>query len=873
MKKSRIITLVGLLLIAIVGSAWMLNIQTQKRILDAYYTSRETEAKVINGYYEIYIDNLNHSTLAAASKLNLLTAKQSGFKYWSEYIASLPGFKNSLLRVWWLSSNGDVLYASGSKQFAEDFASDPMFSSIEKGMAYSDLYSDNGVVYIRTICSTLIHNKNYVLVLDTQFGAGFVKKIRKLIAEEVALSYGYKIFATSAPQLLNADFHIPVDFLNAVRDKQEAGSQVVDHAGKQYLITAYPVLDFDQWDTKGYIVLLYPKVLLMELLRNVSWQIWAGAGLSVIFLILIVFYLVYLVRRTLTHESGDLLSTGFKLRMWLIAFGALVPVIMALVYVSFVPVPSIMAQFNSARIHIGSQEAMSVVSGWTANLARHYAFTDTGAGLIQQNIKLVMAEGGFNFVVLAHNGIVSTVGALPVSYSKLESYAKKIPDRALQLIPSKHGVLFLSKEITPRGMLIYGYTITKDLLRQLEDRIAADITIFIAGEPAVSTLGTWTLKTLKLLNRATWQDRVLFNKGKLRDIYHDIAFIPLLAKANPQKRDAALMLSVDDTPFQNNVTGYHFTVFALIIIILLIFGIWMFVILNEDRPRLLRSVFVGYTFLSPSLIHLFWWAVGPLLFAAYLAFHHWSIINPAKPFVGFGNFIGLMHDGVFWHSMFNTVIYTLQVPIGMALSLAIALAVNRKVRGIRLLRTVYYLPAVSSLVVTSIMWRWIYNPDFGILNYLLGFLGIPKLPWLTSPYMAMPAIMIMSIWMVMGQQMIIFLAGLQSIPPEYYDAAGVDGANAFQKFWYVTLPLLKPTTFFVLVTSVISSFQVFTPVYVLTQGGPVRSTDVAVYHIWQTAWQELRMGYAAAESWVLFGVILLFTLVEFRLLGKEIKYV
>lgn len=127
--------------------------------------------------------------------------------------------------------------------------------------------------------------------------------------------------------------------------------------------------------------------------------------------------------------------------------------------------------------------------------------------------------------------------------------------------------------------------------------------------------------------------------------------------------------------------------------------------------------------------------------------------------------------------------------------------------------------------------------------------------------------------MNMGQQMIIFLAGLQSIPSEYHDAASVDGANAFQRFWYITLPLLKPTTFFVLVTSIIGSFQVFTPVYVLTGGGPLRSTDVAVFHIWQTAWQELRMGYAAAQAWILFAIILIFTIVQFRLLGKEVRYV
>ncbi len=874
MKTSKVLIIIGLIGVVIVTSAWLLCLQTRNKILVAYRISRETEAKVINGVYENYIDNLNRNVYAAAEQLSLAANEQPQFEEWTNYVATSPNIKKLFLRAWWLSPDGKVLYATSKDQlFTEDFASDPMFSSAEEGVVYSDLYTGNKTVYLRTICPVVLQDQHYLLVIDTRFGTNFVNSVRKLVEEDVAFLYGYKIFAASSPRLLSTNFQIPIKFLNSVRDKQEAGSQTVELAGVKYLITAYPVLDFDAWDTKGYIVLILPESTLMSIVHNIWKQILLGIGFSLLLLTLVICYLTQRVAKVLINNGHKVANTGFKLRMWLIAFVAIIPVIGVLVYVSFVPVPTIMAKFNSARIRISSQEMANVVSKQAALLTQEYALEPNEASSPQQVLKLIMAEGGFDFAVLDQKGKITTVGSLPTSYLHLKADISRISNNTPQLVAGKHCALFLAKELFSTGTLIYGYVITKDWLRKFEDRANADLTIFIDGKPMVSTVETWTLRTLKLLSGATWRGKILLTKGKLRDIYHDIALIPLTQSAKPQKFESVLMLSVDDTPFQNNITSYHFTVFALILIILSIFSLSIFVMLNVDRPRLLRSVFVGYTFLSPSLIHLFWWAVGPLLFAAYLAFHHWSIINPAKPFVGFGNFIELMHDNIFWHSMLNTVIYTLQVPIGMALSLAIALAVNRKVRGIRVLRTVYYLPAVSSLVVTSIMWRWIYNPDFGILNYLLGLLGIPKLPWLTSPYMAMPAIMIMSIWMVMGQQMIIFLAGLQSIPPEYYDAAGVDGANAFQRFWYITLPLLKPTTFFVLVTSVISSFQVFTPIYVLTQGGPVRSTDVAVYHIWQTAWQELRMGYAAAESWVLFGVILVFTLIEFKLLGKEIKYV
>ncbi|PIJ61286.1 hypothetical protein V513_10240 [Mesotoga sp. H07.pep.5.3] len=283
----------------------------------------------------------------------------------------------------------------------------------------------------------------------------------------------------------------------------------------------------------------------------------------------------------------------------------------------------------------------------------------------------------------------------------------------------------------------------------------------------------------------------------------------------------------------------------------------------------MNRTFIGYAFLLPALVHLVWWAVGPMGFALFLAFRRWSIVDAAKPFVGLENFIELFSDFKFWNAMKNTAVYSIYVPIGMFISLLLAIAVNKLGKLSIVLRVLYYLPVVTAGVATTIVWRWIFNRDFGVLNFILGLVGIKPIAWLESPQYALVSMMIIGIWSSIGSQLLIFLAGLQGIPKDFYDAAAVDGASKSRIFWKITLPLLKPTSLFVLVTSVIGSFQVFTPIYVLTQGGPLRSTDVVFYHIWQSAWVDMRMGYAAAQSWILFLLLAVLTLVEFKLFGKE----
>ncbi len=287
------------------------------------------------------------------------------------------------------------------------------------------------------------------------------------------------------------------------------------------------------------------------------------------------------------------------------------------------------------------------------------------------------------------------------------------------------------------------------------------------------------------------------------------------------------------------------------------------------EPHRAREGAAAWAFLAPSLAHLLIFSIGPILFSLWLSFHEWNLIEPHRPFVGLDNYQRLAADGDFWRAVRNTAVYVLFVPIGMIVALVLALFVNRKFPGANLLRAVFFLPYVTSFVAISLVWKWMFEPDYGLLNTALGFIGLPAQPWLSSPASALPSLMLMSIWMYAGYMMVLFLAGLQSIPASLYESAQIDGANAWQRFRRITLPMLRPTILFVLVTMVIFMFQVFTAIYVMTEGGPLHATDVIVYHIYRQAWEYLRMGYASAMAWVLFAIVFAITLVQFRFLGRR----
>ena len=290
------------------------------------------------------------------------------------------------------------------------------------------------------------------------------------------------------------------------------------------------------------------------------------------------------------------------------------------------------------------------------------------------------------------------------------------------------------------------------------------------------------------------------------------------------------------------------------------------------RAQRRREMIEAYLYLLPTFVGLILFSLGAIIFSVGISFTDWDILQPPH-WVGLSNYVRLFTTPLNWQVFGNTLYYTaVIVPVGTALALGLALALNRGLRGIVILRGLYFLPVISSTVAVSLVWSWLYNQQFGLINYLLSLVGIAGPAWLADTRTAMPAVIIMSIWKGLGYNMVIFLAGLQGIPQELYEAAKIDGAGAWAQFRYVTLPLVSPTTFFVVVLSTIAAFQVFDQTYVMTGGGPAYSTTTLALFIYQNAFQWFHMGYAAALSYVLFAAVAVVTLVQFRVKGRFVFY-
>ena len=299
---------------------------------------------------------------------------------------------------------------------------------------------------------------------------------------------------------------------------------------------------------------------------------------------------------------------------------------------------------------------------------------------------------------------------------------------------------------------------------------------------------------------------------------------------------------------------------------------------NVLPPRTTRSgggrrALNALLFLSPTLLIFSVFVVFPVFFSFYLSFHKWNMFGAAKPFVGLDNYMTIIRTPEFWMVLKNTFIYTLgTVPLNMALALVLAYFLNKKIAGRRFLRTAFFAPVVMSSVAAAVIWRWVYEPNFGLLNYGLHMLGIPPVNWLNDPSAAMFALIVMGVWKTFGVNMVLFSAGLQGIPDHYYEAAELDGAGRWGKFWNITLPLLSPTTFFILVMSVIGSFQVFDTVYVLTSGGPLGTTKVLVFYLYEHAFKYFDMGYASAVAYLLFAIVFALTMIQTRYLKGSVHY-
>lgn len=278
------------------------------------------------------------------------------------------------------------------------------------------------------------------------------------------------------------------------------------------------------------------------------------------------------------------------------------------------------------------------------------------------------------------------------------------------------------------------------------------------------------------------------------------------------------------------------------------------------------------TFLLPSLFGFTLFSLTPILRSFYLSFTSWDILQPAQ-WAGLDNYRQLLTSEEFWRVIKNTLTYiVLYIPAILVSSLALASFLSRKFRGVIVYRVLFFLPVLTSWVAGSLVWRWILNYKYGVLNTLLGYFGIHGPAWLDDRRWAMAGIVLASVWKDVGFTALIFLGALTGINAEYYEAASIDGATRWQRFRRITLPLVSPTTFFVLITSIIGAFQVFTQVMVMTQAGPAGATQVIMERIYRYAFQFYKMGYAAALSWMLFVAIFAATLIQWKLQGRWVNY-
>lgn len=279
-----------------------------------------------------------------------------------------------------------------------------------------------------------------------------------------------------------------------------------------------------------------------------------------------------------------------------------------------------------------------------------------------------------------------------------------------------------------------------------------------------------------------------------------------------------------------------------------------------------------YAYILPLLINLIFLSAGPVLYSFFISFTNWQIVLPPV-WVGIRNYTEQFASPTFWQVIRNTFYYTAgYVPLAMIVSIAMAIFVNQKLPLISFFRSLYFLPVVSSGVAVALVWGWIYHPTFGVLNWFLDLIGINGPRWLSDPKTAIPSLIMVGVWRSMGSNMVIFLAGLQGVPQELYEAARIDGASRWREIRHVMLPLLTPTIFFVLIMSIIGSFQVWEATYLLTQGGPANATLTISYYIYQQAFEWFHMGIGAALAYILFFIIAVVTVIQFRLQRRWVYY-
>ena len=282
----------------------------------------------------------------------------------------------------------------------------------------------------------------------------------------------------------------------------------------------------------------------------------------------------------------------------------------------------------------------------------------------------------------------------------------------------------------------------------------------------------------------------------------------------------------------------------------------------RKKPAVREAAFF-YVCVAPWILGFILFTAGPLIASMLISFTRWDFISPST-FIGLENYQAALDDEVFFKSLKVTTVYTfLSVPLGLVGGLLVAWLMNQKLTGITLFRTLYYLPSVIAGVAVALLWQWIFNPNYGLINAMLALVGIQGPKWIYAEAWVVPAFVLMSLWSV-GAPMIIYLAALQNVPTELYEAASLDGAGALRRFWSITLPMISPVIFLNLIIGIINSFQIFTSVYIMTEGGPNNGSLFFVLYIYRHAFQYFNVGYASALAWILFIIIMALTLIVFK---------
>lgn len=294
--------------------------------------------------------------------------------------------------------------------------------------------------------------------------------------------------------------------------------------------------------------------------------------------------------------------------------------------------------------------------------------------------------------------------------------------------------------------------------------------------------------------------------------------------------------------------------------------------LHLDRLTNPDSEAAWYVLIGPKLFLFMAIFVFPFFFAIWMSLHEWHPLAAEHQFVGLENYSQLTADRRFIDSIVNTFLYTIGLALSVPIALFISVLLNKNIRGTKIYSAAIFVPVIVSWVVVSLIWMWIYNPDYGLLNAILSALGLPESRWTRGIRTALPSLIILGIWKTVGFNMVIFVAGLRGIPESYYEAATVAGANSWEQFRYITLPLLKPTMFFVVLVTIINAFREFTPMFVMTEGGPGTATHTIVFYFYRTGFEYGNMGYASAMAVVLMVIVFAFSIIQQRTWGQDVEY-